>query len=66
MSTTQWPGQDRRADKRSVICGVPFVQVGLGQDTGKCLICGQLVDVGYELREHAREHGGERERREEQ
>jgi len=36
--------------------GVGFEQVGVGQDTARCTLCGQIVDVGGELKAHLREH----------
>lgn len=39
------------------ILGIPFAD--LGGDTARCALCGQPVDVGAELREHAAWHRGE-------
>ncbi len=32
----------------------------VGADTVRCPGCGQVIDVGYELQQHRREHGAER------
>ncbi len=44
------------AQHREMIGGIPFEQVGIGQDTARCCLCGAVVDVGYEIREHISRH----------
>jgi len=46
-------------DNVHVAYGTPFTQTDLGDDTVKCETCGAYVDVGAELRAHAREHSAD-------